>query len=468
MAKEFDPYYFFLGIPPKDQPPDYYRLLGVDQLESNVEIISMGADRQMSHLQRHESGDHMDEVAKLLSEVSRARLCLLNPAKKSIYDATLSKQLEPVEEKLEPLEEVIEATVLPEPKSPQGDDLFGELPATQGSTLRSVPPPRWTAENQPVRPPKRPPQQTSQPVRTGTSNKATISLVLGLLSFCFTLLTGIPAVVFGVMAMSEIRRNPKLGGQGIAIAGMILGGTGILVNVVVSFFLLIPAVQSAREAATRTRSSNNMKQIGLGFHNHHDVYKSLPSAGSENSSTPGSTSLNQPSEQQLSWRVQILPFIEQSSLYDEFERSEPWDSSQNRALVSRMPETYQSPSFRSDDHKTVYLGVVGSEVGLGNDTAFNYESRPVRMRDMTDGTSNMVMMVEADAGEAAIWSRPKDWQFDPANPRRGLGELRNGRFLALFADGSIHTIDLNKVDDDMLRAIFCRDDGRNVDLPSSR
>lgn len=84
-----DPYYFFLGIPPKHQPPDHYRLLGVERFEEDAEIIEVAADRQMRHLQYHESGDRADEVTKLLGEVSRARLCLLNPEKKAGYDATL-------------------------------------------------------------------------------------------------------------------------------------------------------------------------------------------------------------------------------------------------------------------------------------------------------------------------------------------------------------------------------------------
>lgn len=90
---EFDPYYFYLGIPPKEQPPDYYRLLGIERLEADLSIIEMAADRQMSHLRHYESGDHVDEIAKLLSEVSRARLCLLNLEQKAVYDQTLSSPI---------------------------------------------------------------------------------------------------------------------------------------------------------------------------------------------------------------------------------------------------------------------------------------------------------------------------------------------------------------------------------------
>ena len=76
--------------------------------------------------------------------------------------------------------------------------------------------------------------------------------------------------------------------------------------------------------------------------------------------------------------------------------------------------------------------------------------------------------IEADANEAAVWSRPKDWQFDPTDPRRGLGGLRNGRFLALFADGSVRTINLDGVSYNTTRALFCRNDGEVVEIPTSR
>lgn len=92
--RDFDPYYYFLGISPKDQPPDFYRLLGVERFEANLEIIEMASDRQLSHLHGVKSGDHIDDVAKLLSEVSRARLCLLSPKKKPEYDKQLKAHLD--------------------------------------------------------------------------------------------------------------------------------------------------------------------------------------------------------------------------------------------------------------------------------------------------------------------------------------------------------------------------------------
>jgi hypothetical protein len=85
----FDPYHKWLGIPPKDQPPNYYRLLAIDLFESDPEVIDAAANRQMAYVQQRASGEHMAESQKLLNELSTARLCLLDQKKKSAYDLQL-------------------------------------------------------------------------------------------------------------------------------------------------------------------------------------------------------------------------------------------------------------------------------------------------------------------------------------------------------------------------------------------
>ena len=87
MADSFDPYYTWLGIPPAEQPPNYYRLLGISVFEPNAEVISHAADRQMLQLRTFQSGKHAQLSQKLLNEVSTARVCLLSPGKKQAYDA---------------------------------------------------------------------------------------------------------------------------------------------------------------------------------------------------------------------------------------------------------------------------------------------------------------------------------------------------------------------------------------------
>jgi hypothetical protein len=93
---QFDPYYKWLGIAPKDQSPNHYRLLGVDLFEADPETITNAADRQMAHVRTFQTGPHSALSQKLLNEISAARVCLLNPAKKAVYDAKLrAKEVSP-------------------------------------------------------------------------------------------------------------------------------------------------------------------------------------------------------------------------------------------------------------------------------------------------------------------------------------------------------------------------------------
>ncbi len=90
MAESFDPYLQWLGIRDPERPPNHYRLLGVDPLESDPQVLTHAADRQMAHLRTFQMGKHSAESQKLLNEVAAAKLCLLNPAKKAEYDAQLT------------------------------------------------------------------------------------------------------------------------------------------------------------------------------------------------------------------------------------------------------------------------------------------------------------------------------------------------------------------------------------------
>ena len=91
MSESFDPYYTWLGIPPKDQPPHHYRLLAIELFESNPDVIENAADRQMAHVRTFQTGKHGARSQKLLNEISQAKICLLNADSKATYDAQLKK-----------------------------------------------------------------------------------------------------------------------------------------------------------------------------------------------------------------------------------------------------------------------------------------------------------------------------------------------------------------------------------------
>jgi WD40 repeat protein len=93
MAEKFDPYRTWLGIPPDEQPPNHYRLLGIGLFESLPDVIGNAADRQMIHVRSFQSGKYSKLSQQILNELSSARVCLLNPDKKARYDAELRAKL---------------------------------------------------------------------------------------------------------------------------------------------------------------------------------------------------------------------------------------------------------------------------------------------------------------------------------------------------------------------------------------
>ncbi len=86
MPGDFDPYYTWLAIPPEEQPPDHYRLMGLRPFEDNVEVIQNAADRQMAHVRSFQTGPNAESSQRLLNEMSRARVCLLSAHRKAAYD----------------------------------------------------------------------------------------------------------------------------------------------------------------------------------------------------------------------------------------------------------------------------------------------------------------------------------------------------------------------------------------------
>ncbi len=96
MSSDFDPYYLWLGIPPHEQPPNHYRLLGIALYESNASVIDSAASRQSTYLHSVAAGPQRQASQKLLTEIAAARRTLLSAESKPIYDAELKARLEPV------------------------------------------------------------------------------------------------------------------------------------------------------------------------------------------------------------------------------------------------------------------------------------------------------------------------------------------------------------------------------------
>ena len=158
-----------------------------------------------------------------------------------------------------------------------------------------------------------------------------------------------------------------------------------------------------------------LRQIALAFHNYYDARKEFP---------PGQKQAAHPN---LSWRVQLLPFIEQKPLYDRFHLDEPWDSPHNQALLALMPDIYRvGDETCSNTHFMVFVG----------DKAFFRPKTTPRMQQCTDGTSNTLLAVHTGGGKAVPWTKPEDAAFDESKPAADMG-LINGRIEGVLLDISL-------------------------------
>jgi len=148
-----------------------------------------------------------------------------------------------------------------------------------------------------------------------------------------------------------------------------------------------------------------------------------------------------------SWRVLLLPFIEQRELYNEFKLDEPWDSPHNLKLLPKMPKTYAPPWGSVPPHHTVI------HVFVGRGAAFE-GTQGLRLReDFPDGTSDTLLVVEA--GEPVPWTKPEDLRYDPDGPLPDLrGIFKNG-FRACMANGSHRWVG-KETDEADLRAAITR------------
>jgi RNA polymerase sigma factor (sigma-70 family) len=201
--------------------------------------------------------------------------------------------------------------------------------------------------------------------------------------------------------------------------------------------------QAVGTADEKRRSVNNLKQIGLAMHNFHDTYKHLPPAAI----------YGKDGKPLLSWRVAILPYLDQDNLYRQFKLDEPWDSPHNKKLLEVVPAPYVPVRGKAPAGSTFY------QVFTGPHTLFEGK-QGMRFSQVTDGLSNTILV--AEAGKAVPWTKPADLPYaaDKALPK--LGGLFGNGFHILWADGSVRFV-RQPVNEQMLRWAITRDDGNIVD-----
>jgi hypothetical protein len=147
--------------------------------------------------------------------------------------------------------------------------------------------------------------QPMQP--TQASGKAIWSLILSFPTLFFSLITAIPSIVLGILAIRDCNRNPRLGGSGLAIAGIVLSGVLTLLNGFI-LLLLVPSVSNVRASAARMQEMNNLKQLGLAVHSYNDVFQKMPAAYAVR---------NPIDQQEHSMFFHLLPFIEQQGVFQQ-------------------------------------------------------------------------------------------------------------------------------------------------------
>ena len=232
------------------------------------------------------------------------------------------------------------------------------------------------------------------------------------------------------------------------------------------FFLRLVAVFVALSAAVATGTGgeervarrigcvSKLQIIGLALQNYHAKYGSFPPA----------CTVDRAGKPMHSWRVLILPYLAQGSLYSQYKLEEPWNSENNRRLAKLTPEVYRCPADTSAAKgSTSYLAVVGPHAAWRKDKA-------LRMSDIKDGVSQTVMLVEvADSG--VDWIEPRDLSFDEARAGISTRVAAAGRLSIRsrhttvvncgFGDGSVHCLE-KKISPTLLRGLLTADGREDV------
>lgn len=172
------------------------------------------------------------------------------------------------------------------------------------------------------------------------------------------------------------------------------------------FALFLPMQRSSPEPSFRSQCRNNLRQIALALRSYEETYGSLPPAYiAAEDGTP-----------MHSWRVLILPFLDQKDLYDRYRFDEPWNGPNNSKLAQHIPSVYRCPSFEygrwgvpndSAESKTLtpYVVLAGDKTPFPGPQATKTE-------DIRDGLSHTLLVVELDSTSGVPWMAPQDTDTD--------------------------------------------------------
>jgi hypothetical protein len=183
---------------------------------------------------------------------------------------------------------------------------------------------------------------------------------------------------------------------------------------------------------------NNLKMIGLAMHNY--------AGANENRFPPAAIRKN--GKALLSWRVAILPYLDQNALYERFHLDEPWDSPHNKTLLKEMPPVFAGSALE----KTLYQVFVGPGALFEGDEG-------TKLSAVTDGIAFTVLV--AEGAKAVPWTKPEDLTYDPEKPLPELGGMLPDGIAVCFADGSARIL-RKTIPASTLRALITRNGGEVV------
>jgi hypothetical protein len=193
-------------------------------------------------------------------------------------------------------------------------------------------------------------------------------------------------------------------------------------------------------------SQHKIKQLALAMHNYHDIHGQFPPA----------VLIGPDGKTPHSWRVELLPFLDEHRLFNRYRLNEAWDSPHNTVVQRNMPDAFRSPFAGEESTNSSYYALVGPG------TIFE-GTKGVPLQDITYGTSKTLMLVEAKRD--IPWTKPADIPFDPNKPVPQVGGFVKGHFTAACADGSARIFRFEDFKGDELKWAMMRNDGHRFDLP---
>jgi hypothetical protein len=249
---------------------------------------------------------------------------------------------------------------------------------------------------------------------------------------------------------SSASRPAKVGKIAVRVIfyAVLFGAGFIVIPFVIT--VIVPQFQIERYFSVSNQSRNHLSQIGIAMHDYVQDHGVFPPAVVYRQGQP-----------LYSWRVLLLPYLEEQTLYSQFKLDEPWDSPNNEPLLVRMPDVYGLSLHRDaqEPYATHYQVFAGGGAIFGASP----QARLLSLKDISaaDGCSKTLLVVEAI--EPVLWTKPEDLHYAPDQPLPRLGGSYPGNFKVLMADGSVRSFS-KEIDENIIRAMITWNGGEQVKM----